>query len=173
MENAGNKNLVLCGFMGCGKTTLGPLLAERLGRSFVDADIHIEQKAGMRIPEIFERFTEQGFRDREHEALVELSQREGLVISTGGGVFDYPRNIPPLRLNGVILYLNPSFEECYRRIADSDRPLVRRSTLAELEALYRRREANYRSAAHLELRAEGPPEDWVEAAVKLLEGVLI
>ena len=86
-------NIVLCGFMGCGKTTVGRNLARKAGRKFIDMDLYIEEKAGMKISEIFEKFGESRFRDMEHEACLELADTEGLVIASGGGAFTFQRNI--------------------------------------------------------------------------------
>ena len=74
------KNLYLCGFMGCGKSHMGRMLSERLHCTLVDLDAYIEEKEGMTIPEIFEKYGEQAFRDMEHEACVELSKQKNLVI---------------------------------------------------------------------------------------------
>ena len=77
------QNLVLCGFMGSGKSTVGPLVAAASGREFLDMDRFIEQKAGKSIPAIFAEEGEAGFREREHEACWELAARTGLVIASG------------------------------------------------------------------------------------------
>ncbi len=78
-------NVILTGFMGTGKTSLGKLLATRLGRPFVDIDKKIEDEAHLSIPKIFERFGEEHFRELERAAVKDLCERRGLVIATGGG----------------------------------------------------------------------------------------
>ena len=75
-------NIVLCGFMGCGKSTVGKKLSQMTQMEFVDMDGYIEKRAGMKIPDIFEKHGEDFFRDLEHEAAVELSQRGGYVVAT-------------------------------------------------------------------------------------------
>ena len=90
-------NIVLCGFMGCGKTTVGRNLARKSGRKFVDMDSYIEEKAGMKVSEIFEKYGENRFRDMEHEACLELADTKGLVIASGGGAFTFQRNIDAFR----------------------------------------------------------------------------
>jgi len=143
-------NLILCGFMGSGKTTVGSLLAGELGLRFLDLDDLIVQRVGMEIPQIFARFGEERFRDEEHEAAKAAAAGTGIVLATGGGALTYARNVAVLRESGVILYLNPGFEICYARIADSDRPLVRGNTREQLEELYRLRQEKYRRAGGLE-----------------------
>ena len=162
------KNVVLGGFMGFGKTTLGKALALRLGRRFVDLDDHIAAAAGMSIPEIFAQQGEEAFRDLEHAALRKLAGERGLVLATGGGAMASARNVALLRQSGVVLYLNPGFAVCCRRIRDSDRPLVTANTPEGLERIYLERQAVYRKAAHLELNTAMPLEQCVEAAVRLL-----
>ena len=79
-------NIVLCGFMGCGKSTVGKNIARKSGRKFLDMDSYIEEKAGMTVSEIFEKYGEEKFRDMEHDACVELAGLEGLVIASGGKI---------------------------------------------------------------------------------------
>ena len=97
-------NLVLCGFMGCGKTTVGRLLR------FVDADALIEEEAGMAVEDIFKRFGEEDFRLRERQACSRLAEKENLVIATGGGALTFPENTAVLRRSGVIILLDVSPE---------------------------------------------------------------
>ena len=86
-------NIVLCGFMGCGKSTVGRNIARKTGKKFVDMDSYIEDKAGLTVSEIFDKFGEDGFRDMEHNACKELSQLKGLIIASGGGAFTFERNV--------------------------------------------------------------------------------
>ena len=99
-------NIVLCGFMGCGKTTVGRNLARKSGRKFVDMDSYIEEKAGMKVSEIFEKYGENRFRDMEHEACLELADTKGLVIASGGGAFTFQRNIDAFRGKDKIVLLD-------------------------------------------------------------------
>ena len=98
-------NIVLCGFMGCGKSTVGKKLSQMTQMEFVDMDGYIEKRAGMKIPDIFEKHGEDFFRDLEHEAAVELSQRGGYVVATGGGVVLSLSNRRFLRRSGVCVYM--------------------------------------------------------------------
>lgn len=99
------RNIVLIGFMGTGKTTIGRLLAKRLGRPFIDSDRKIEEEAGMSIPEIFGRFGEPHFRDLESQVIYRLSLYTSSVIATGGGAVLRPENVRNLQRHGVIIAL--------------------------------------------------------------------
>ena len=104
-------NLVLVGMPGSGKTTVGRLLAEKLGRTFVDADEEIVRAAGMSIPEIFEKHGEAWFRELETQVLAQLGQRSGIVLATGGGCVLFERNYPLLRQNGRLYRLRRNVEQ--------------------------------------------------------------
>ena len=149
------QNIFLCGFMGCGKTTVGQLLARRLGMEFQDMDQYIEQQAGKPIPAIFAQQGEAAFRQLEHQAVLQLSQRQGLVIPTGGGVLTRAENIVPLKQSGILVYINTPFALCYQRIASSDRPLVQTRSREELYELYLARRSIYREACDLEISGIG------------------
>lgn len=109
------ENLILIGFMGTGKTSLGKLLANKLGRGFVDLDQKIERDAGMTIPKIFELHGEKYFRELEKKAVREVSERKNLVIATGGGTVKDAENVRLLKNSGVIICLTTDPEEIFRR----------------------------------------------------------
>lgn len=135
--------IYLCGFMGCGKSTVGARLAKQLDCPFVDMDTYIEEQAGMTIPEIFSQLGEPHFRDLETQAIRELASRDG-IIACGGGAMLREENARIAAEHGTVVYLDVPFAVCYRRIADSDRPIVQRSTREELEELYNKRKDVYR-----------------------------
>jgi len=135
--------IYLCGFMGCGKSTVGARLAKQLDCPFVDMDTYIEEQAGMTIPQIFSQLGEPHFRDLETQAIRELADRDG-IIACGGGAMLREENAAIAAEHGSVVYLEVPFHICYRRIADSDRPIVRRSTREELEELYNSRDGIYR-----------------------------
>lgn len=135
--------IYLCGFMGCGKSTVGKKLAAQLDLPFVDMDAYIEECAGMTIPEIFEQYGEPHFRNLETQAIRELAGRDG-IIACGGGAMLREENAKIAAAHGTVVYLEVPFQICYYRIADSDRPIVRRSTREELAQLYDAREELYR-----------------------------
>lgn len=167
------QHVVLIGFMGSGKTTVGSLLARQLGLPFVDMDHLIVQQAGQSIPRIFEEEGEAGFRRRESAVLTELITAPRAVIATGGGVVTVPDNLPKLKDLGFVIWLNPPEDVIYSRICrNQDRPLLRtpnpRLTVSELLT---RRLPLYASAAILEADvSEVTPE---EAAYGLAESARV
>jgi shikimate kinase len=137
----------LTGFMGSGKTTVGRLLAGRLGVPFVDLDEEIERRAGLKVREIFERHGEPVFRQLEHEALGAVLDLAEAVVATGGGTMVFEGNARLIRAEGLSVWLNPPFAAITARIGGGgkkDRPLFRDEVQA-LE-LYRARLPAYRRA---------------------------
>jgi shikimate kinase len=162
-------NLILCGFMGCGKTTVGKLLAKRLGLEYIDLDDEIIREAGMPIPDIFSIYGEAHFRDLEHEAVHNLARRVNCVVSTGGGAMTFDRNIEAIDQRDLVVFLDAPFEVCYSRIKDSDRPILRQNTPEQFQALFARRREAYRKAAQNGLTIDaGRSADEVAADIALL-----
>lgn len=159
----------LTGFMGCGKTTVGRLLAERVERPFLDLDTEIERRAELAVREIFERGGESLFRRLEHETLVGAVEAPESVIATGGGTVTRQRNVEILVRTGITIWLDPPFTVIARRIGAGgrrDRPLFETETQA-LE-LYRSRLPAYRRAdLRLDVEAGERPEE-VAARLELL-----
>ena len=119
------KNIVLCGFMGAGKTAVGSALAKMLGRPFVDTDSVIEAEEGITVSEIFRRLGERRFRKTEAKVVKALSGTGGLVISAGGGALLDKKNAANLARNGVIVRLDASPDAIARRIGKAGtRPLL-------------------------------------------------
>ena len=119
-----NKNIVLIGMMGCGKTTVGKLLARRFDRPLVDTDALIEQRQGRSIPDIFARNGEGHFRALELELCREIGKQEGLIIACGGGLPTQDEAIAALKENGVVFWLNRDPAETYDALDISGRPLA-------------------------------------------------
>lgn len=153
------RNIVLCGFMGCGKTTVGRQLASLAERPFVDMDRYIEEQAGMTVSDIFRDFGEEDFRRREYEACVSLAAASDLVIAAGGGALTFPRNAEALAAGCTIVLLRVSPETVLRRLkGDTSRPLLAREDKeAAVRELYAARLPLYEQAAGLQVNGEQPP----------------
>lgn len=118
-------NVVLIGFMGAGKTTVGKALAEKAGMPVIDTDDRVEEDSGMEVSDIFGKYGEPYFRELEKAAVAGVSMLENHIIVTGGGVVLNKENITNLRKNGVIIYLYARPEIIYDRIKDTtNRPLL-------------------------------------------------
>ena len=140
------KNLVLIGMPGSGKTKLSLMLSEDLRLLAIDTDIMVETAAGKPIPEIFAQDGEQAFRDLETEAVRQAAALDGVVIATGGGVVLRPENMEALREHGIVFFRDRSLAA----IAGEDhsgRPLVGSDT-SRLQTLYAQRAPLYRKYAH-------------------------
>lgn len=139
------KNIVLIGFMGTGKTSIGRRLAQRLGRAFIDTDAEIEAVTGKTISQLFARFGMIRFRSEEELLVKKLAGREDLVISTGGGTVLNPENVRLLKENGVLITLTASPEVLYSRLANKKtRPLISRGDLKQkIEDLLEERKGVY------------------------------
>ena len=152
-------NIILIGMPGCGKSTIGRLIAEKTGRKFVDADEWIVKLAGKTIPEIFAQDGEEVFRDWETKALAELGKQSGLVIATGGGCVTKERNYDLLHQNGRVFWIRRDISS----LPKEGRPL---SMANKLEEMYRVREPMYRRFMDQPIDNTGTPED---AANRILE----
>lgn len=138
-----NSTVYLCGFMGCGKSHIGRLLSSQTGRKFIDLDKYIVSMEGISIPEIFDKFGEPHFRALEAKYIRELSG--GNIVATGGGALINDETAKFARESGVSVYINTSFEMCYRRIkGDQNRPLVVNNTPEQLKELYEKRAEIYK-----------------------------
>lgn len=124
-------NVILIGFRGAGKTSVGKALAERLGRVFIDCDELIERRTGLSIREIFEKWGESHFRGLESEAIAELAKLDGRVIATGGGAVLRHKNIQLLKRNGKIFFLDVTPETAFGRIAEDASSRSRRPALTD------------------------------------------
>ena len=149
--------LVLAGYMGAGKTSVGRRVASRLGRRFVDADREIEDRAGMAIPEIFSRRGELWFRRTEETVIRELLAGEAGVLALGGGALENVRTRGLVSRVADVVWLRASVDVAWSRVKDSDRPLAADRDRFERRALAR--EATYREAAALEVDADGPADE--------------
>ncbi len=144
-QTAVGTHLFLTGFMGCGKSTVGPLLAQRLERHFIDLDALIEAAAAKSIPRIFSDAGEAGFRQLEREMLARCLRLPPAVIALGGGTLTGETNRAQVRSNGRTIWLRISLELCRSRcLGDRKRPLAQ--DLLRFETLYHQRQSQYQCA---------------------------
>ena len=156
------QNVILIGMPGSGKSTVGRLLAEKLGRPLLEADKELEKGAGMSIPVIFANEGEAGFRKRETRILSDLGKQSGTVISTGGGCVTREENYPLLHQNGVIVWIRRDLN-C---LAREGRPL---SLNADLSAMYAVRAPLYERFADFTVDNDGNAEDTVNLILEVLQ----
>lgn len=149
------KNIILCGFMGSGKTTVGKKLATSLNMRFVDTDSLLEKKENMSIPEIFEQHGEAYFRTKEAELCEYLSGLTNTVIATGGGFAVNDAIIPQINKLGTVVYLDVSDKTVLKRVfADPNRPLVASKSAQEIITLYNSRKKKYSAVANITVNGE-------------------
>ena len=143
--------------MGAGKSTVGRQLAEALHLEFIDSDQEIERRTGADIPWIFDVEGEQGFRDREEAVIDVLTQKDSLLLATGGGAILRPLNRQHLHERGFVIYLKARVEQQLERtLRDKNRPLLRTANPeARLRELMQQREPYYMETAHLVIDTEG------------------
>jgi shikimate kinase len=168
--------VVLIGYRCSGKTTVGPLVAARLGWDFVDADVLLESRAGTSIARIFADEGEPAFRERESRILVELCGRSKLVLSTGGGVILRRDNREALRSAGFVAWLDAPAELIWERMRQDPATAARRPNLTaagglqEVKELLATREPLYRATAHASFPADRSPEWLADAIVQVCNG---
>jgi shikimate kinase len=148
---APSSNIFLIGLMGAGKTSVGKMLARRLGKTFYDSDHEVERATGVRIPVIFEIEGEEGFRARESRMLADLAAASGVVLATGGGAVLSEQNRKILCAHGTVVYLRASPQELWQRTRhDRNRPLLQTpNPLAKLTELFSERDPLYREIADI------------------------
>ncbi len=163
-------NIILCGFMGCGKSTVGKALEKMTGKKLIDMDEYIEKKANMTVSQIFEKYGESGFRDMEHEACIELAGLSNLVIASGGGAFTFQRNVDVFKGIDTIVLIDVPLETIkYRLRYDTKRPLLQRPDKDEaMKALYEKRLPLYTSASDIVVEGKSNPKATATAIVEAL-----
>ena len=159
-------NLILCGMMGCGKTTVGKLLASN--RTWLDTETLIEEKYG-KISDIFAKHGEAHFRALERALVRELCERDGLVLSTGGGLVLDSENVKLLKTKGLIVFLQAEKQTLFARLqADTSRPLLQAGSLSQrLDELLIARTPLYLQAADVVVNVdEKSPQEIAEEIIK-------
>jgi len=169
-NSAAPRRIVLTGFMGSGKTTLGPLVAARLGWSFIDVDDVIEAEAGVTIAEIFARHGEAAFREREHATIARLAAGDSLVLALGGGAIENEATrelllaAPETLLIHLEIELVTTLKRC--RGTEQARPIL--ADHANLAARYQRRLPLYRMA-HVSISVDAlTPDEAVDAILRAI-----
>ena len=158
------ENVALIGMAGCGKSTLGRMLAEKTGKQFVDADAEIVKLAGKSIPEIFSEEGEEAFRAYETQVLEALGKRSGLVIATGGGCVTRERNYPLLHQNSRIIWI----QRDATLLPTDGRPLSQKTAPA---VLYEQRMPMYAAFADAAIVSDGTLEEGLNKIITALEGI--
>ncbi|MDR1735731.1 MAG: shikimate kinase [Oscillospiraceae bacterium] len=158
-------NIVLIGMPGCGKTTLGGLLASELGREFFDSDEEIERRAGRAIPEMFAAEGEDYFRTLETACIEALLGKDGIVLSVGGGAVE--RNAKLLQ-KGFVIHIDREIDEILKTLAPGTRPLLEGGAREKLESLHARRAEMYARCRHARIENNGG----INAALDAAKGVL-
>lgn len=143
-------NIVLVGFMGTGKTSIGRRLSSQLRMRYVDTDDVVERDSGRRISDIFSDDGEPAFRELESKAVRKVSELHNHVISTGGGVVLKEANMIALKRNGIVFCLTATAKEIYRRVGhQTHRPLLQTSDpLAQIQSMLTERQPYYAEADH-------------------------
>jgi shikimate kinase len=153
------QNIIFVGPMGAGKTTIGKQLARQLGRTFYDSDRVIEERTGANIPLIFEMEGEEGFRRREKAIIAELTNKQDIVLATGGGVVLDPDNRDQITRQGFVIYLKAPLDQLFNRTAkDKNRPLLQTpDPRKKLEEILNARDPLYREVADVVIETDGSP----------------
>ena len=151
-------NIVLIGYRGTGKSTVGKMVAARLGRPVISTDAEIVKRAGKNIPEIVAQHGWEYFRDLESQVCGELAGQDAIVIDTGGGAILRSENVEQLKGNGILFWLTASVESIAQRIGrDNQRPSLTgtKSFVEEIEEVLRERTPKYRTAADHIIETDG------------------
>ncbi len=144
-------NIFLVGMMGAGKTTVGKMLAQALGKVFVDSDEEIQLRTGVTIPHIFDVEGEAGFRQREASVIQDLVLLDNIVLATGGGTILNEESRVALCCNGIVVYLKSTIHDLWQRTRhDRNRPLLQTADpYAKLKSMYEQRDPLYAQVANL------------------------
>lgn len=170
LENKCKKNILLIGFMGVGKTTIGKLLAQKLNRKFIDIDEEIEREFDMPVSKIFKNIGEKAFREREKELITSLTEKQLKIISVGGGAF-LQQEIRQLCLaSSIVIFIDLSYEGWKDRIdlIIVSRPVLHGKSIEEMEKLFYNRQEIYANH-HLKIASDNKdPEGIADEIVRKL-----
>ncbi|SEA11349.1 shikimate kinase [Desulfuromusa kysingii] len=166
-------NIILTGFMGTGKSTLGRLLAKRIGYDFVDTDALIEAQAGQSITNLFKTQGEAAFRKLEAELVKNLARKQGLVVATGGGLVLNPDNVEALNETGHIICLTATPKEILSRVSrqkDSRPLLAEKDPRARINTLLRQRDSIYKQFTQVST-SNTTPEQLIVTVVNIIDAL--
>lgn len=164
-------NIILCGFMGSGKSTIGRLLAKKLNRNFIDLDDYIVEKRGMAVSEIFKKYGEENFRKSETQSVKNISRLDNYIVSLGGGTVINPKNVEILKTSGKIIMLDISPETVYERLKnDTSRPLLQvEDKLKAISDMLNSRLPYYNAAADFKICVDNKKKEEIsEEIMKIL-----
>lgn len=168
------KNIVLIGFMGTGKTAVGMRLAQRIKREFIDTDKEIERITGRTIRDIFLKLGEVRFRSEETLVVNRMAGKKNMVIATGGGMVLNPKNLDTLQKNGILVCLEASPEDIFRRVKrkKQNRPLLKKNlTVEDVRKMLEERQSYYQRA-DLTINTSGlDPDQIVQEIINRLQGM--
>ena len=146
--NTEKTNIILCGFMASGKTSVAKALSKELAYPYIDTDELIVKESKMSIPEIFDKYGEDYFRDLEFNIANKLKDFNNTIIATGGGMLTFDRNVEVLKEAGTIIHIKREFDDIYQTLLkDKTRPLATQKTKEELKELYNKRLDKYIAAS--------------------------
>lgn len=159
------RNIIIIGFMGCGKTSIGKRLAMTLNRKFIDTDLEIENSMKMPIADIFQNYGEDFFRKLEQAFCEQIENTSNNIIATGGGMIRNKKNMNLLKTNGIIVYLKCSPQKIYRNVkSDESRPLLNvENKFEKIEQLLQQRIPAYEKYAQITIDVS---ENTIENSVK-------
>jgi len=160
-------NIILCGFMGCGKSTIGKAISKKIKYEFIDSDEFIEKHEKMTIPEIFEKFGEDYFRNKETDSISKISKLDHCVVSLGGGAVLNKENAKVLKTSGKLFFLNISAQEVYNRLKnDASRPLLQTDDkLTAISSLLSKRLPIYNEVADVIIDVDGKTVDEISEEI--------
>jgi shikimate kinase len=174
--------IFLTGFMGSGKSTVGPILANSIGYDYVDTDTAIEGREGKSVREIFDQAGEELFRSFEEALIINLCERENIVVSLGGGSLVNERNLQTVLQHSILIYLRTDPQQLAQRLARKpNRPLLRDTNgatltgdalISHIKALYIKRESTYREADFTFETTDMKVGITVDQIAKSLSGIL-
>lgn len=154
------KSIALCGFMGCGKTTISKSIEKLFSIPYIDTDKYIEEKENMTINAMFEKHGESYFRDKEFDAICELCKTDDTVLALGGGAVMFPRNVKVLKESGCkIVFIDTDFDVIMKRLEnDKTRPLLK---LNDTKTLYEKRLPIYNDVCDVKIKCNNEDSDTI------------